>query len=195
MSFVVLGGLLAGVALAIIRIADWGAGHQIIVQRPWDFATKAMVVIKDREIVKPLIITTDDDLLVTDSVDPTVWETIRLSAKPEIAALVVATFPSDSEEMLAIFMAESGLNKDAVGWNCLYEEYGSSVSRACKEGDRVNAWSVDCGVSQLNFKGLTCPLEAFDPVWNITVGAKKKYDSQGKEAWTAYNTGVYLSYR
>jgi hypothetical protein len=71
--------------------------------------------------------------------------------------------------------------------------YGSR-SKACEPQDRGRAWSVDCGVSQLNFKGLECPQEAFNAEWNIQKAYEWKFSRSGWSPWSAYNSGSYLRY-
>ena len=155
--------------------------------------------------LKPLIVKrvtytpiayTDDVLLNTDSdKDSNLTNTINKSKDPKIASIILGYFGFDEigEDFVAIFTAESGLNPKAVNWNCEYQENGKLVSRACSVSDRERAWSVDCGVAQLNFAGKSCPEIAFDPVWNIRM-AKIKFERQGKDAWVASWNDNYKRY-
>lgn len=100
--------------------------------------------------------------------------------------LVKKYFKHDAVTMLAIVKAESGLKANAKGYNCMYE----GKSMACKPGDEQNAWSVDCGLAQNNFKGLVCPAYAMDPEWSIKE-AKRKHATRGFQPWSVYNSGKY----
>lgn len=115
---------------------------------------------------------------------------IETSRDPKIARMIVDEFGDENVDFIAIFTAESGLNPMAVNWNCYYGD----VSRACDEWDRYRAWSVDCGVAQLNISGRECPRELFDPQINIQK-AKEKFDRQGRGAWVAFKNDAYLQYK
>jgi len=105
-------------------------------------------------------------------------------------------FGEDAKTALAIFKGESGLRADAMGWNCRY----NGISKACRFEDRHLAWSVDCGIAQLNFKGQVCPPESFDPYWNIEKAYSWKYlpkknnNQDPFTAWVIYTSGKYLKY-
>ena len=89
----------------------------------------------------------------------------------------------------AIAVAESQLEPTAKGYNCKYgKEY-----RACNVKDRPNATSVDCGILQLNFKGLHCPEWTYDMHENIK-GGLKIYKEQGLNAWVVYKNKSYLKH-
>ncbi len=105
--------------------------------------------------------------------------------KEQVACIIKQVFPEEHEIMIAIAMAESQLNNNAVGYNCYYE--GKSTN--CKKSDKANAWSRDFGVFQIHeAKEHEKTLEG-----NIQA-ARKKYDTQGKKAWSVYNTGAYKKY-
>lgn len=88
-------------------------------------------------------------------------------------------------------MAESRLNPKAKNWNCWYtDETGKKYSTNCRVEDRHKAWSVDCGVAQINTKGKECPPELYDPIHNLSV-ASEKLETQGLRAWSVYNNGIY----
>ncbi len=147
-----------------------------------------------RNVTYAPIAYTDDSLLRNEQ-DKSFTEAINQSKNPTIAALILGVFGFNDtgKEMIAIFTAESGLDPKAKGWNCEYVEDGRTVSKACKPEDREKAWSVDCGVAQLNFAGTECPKESFDPVWNVQM-AKLKYERQGKQAWVASWDDNYKKY-
>ena len=95
----------------------------------------------------------------------------------------------DGRTFKAIAMAESGLDPQAKNWNCRY----GKISKSCKKEDRANAWSVDCGIMQLNFKGLHCPSWSYDLNKNIEK-AVEKYHIEGLGAWVVYKNGMYKKY-
>lgn len=108
-------------------------------------------------------------------------------SKPEHVRLSKKLFGADAVTFLAIIKSESGLNPKAVGYNCYY----GNISKACKPEDRVNAWSVDCGISQINIAGKVCPEYAFDIKWNIEQ-AYKKYVNRGFKPWVVYNQNKHV---
>lgn len=119
---------------------------------------------------------------------------VPLAERP-VPELVKHFFEEDHEVMLAIFMAESKLNPQAKNWNCQYTNAsGKKYSTSCKTvEDRAMAWSVDCGVAQINTRGKECPKELYDPAHNLSV-ASQKLDTQGLGAWSVYNNGSYKKY-
>ena len=107
---------------------------------------------------------------------------------------IADVFPEEPETMIAVAKAESGLRTDSTGWNCYYErEDGTKYSTACNVEDRAKAWSVDCGLMQINTPGKVCPAELFDVEHNLSV-AREKYERQGKDAWYAYRSAKYKKY-
>ncbi len=106
---------------------------------------------------------------------------------------ILSKFGDDGKIALAVFKSESGLKHDAQGWNCHYKENGKEVSKACRPEDRGRAWSVDCGIAQLNFPGRVCPKESFDPDWNIEHG-HEKYLARGFQPWTNFRNKTYLAF-
>lgn len=97
-------------------------------------------------------------------------------------------FP-DEPIMVAVLKAESGLKADAKGWNC---RYGTS-SKACSPEDRHRAWSVDCGLAQLNVSGKECPAELLDVDHSLKV-ARKMYDQRGLSPWVAWKSGAFKKF-
>lgn len=90
---------------------------------------------------------------------------------------------------VAVAMGESRMNPTAMNWNCRY----GLVSKACKPEDRHKAWSVDCGVFQINVTGQNCPEHLLDPETNIEV-AKQMHSTRGWMPWVAYKSGAYLKH-
>lgn len=95
--------------------------------------------------------------------------------------------------ILAITEAEAHFNPRAMGWNCKYSKDGKEYSTACKEADRGKAWSVDCGLMQINVYGQKCPEALFDVKTNVEAGAGK-YKRQGFGAWSVFKNESYKKY-
>lgn len=115
-----------------------------------------------------------------------------LPSQEEVAQKVKGVFSEDPETAVAVFRAESGLRANAQGWNChYYNEQGTRYSAACLPQDRANAWSVDCGVAQINTPGNTCPEHLYDVETNLEE-AYKKYVRRGWQPWVAHNQGKHL---
>lgn len=108
------------------------------------------------------------------------------TSQERVQELIKEKFQDDSEVVSAVFKAESGHRSDAMGWNCYY----NGQSKACLPQDRNQAWSVDCGVAQINVIGKVCPEELFDPENNLNV-AKKMYESRGLSPWVAWVSGAF----
>ena len=90
-----------------------------------------------------------------------------------IEQMIAKTFPEEPKVMIAIAHAESGFNRFARNVN--------------RNG------SVDRGIFQLN------SIHGFDEEWltvteNNLIAARKIYDKQGLQAWSAYNNGSYKKY-
>jgi hypothetical protein len=114
---------------------------------------------------------------------------ISSSSAPQIENEVKSVFGNDAKVALAIFKTESGLNPRAMNWNCRY----NGVSQQCKPEDRNNAWSVDCGIAQINVPGKACPEELFDYKNNIHVARSDLFDRRGFQPWVTFNEGYYLA--
>lgn len=112
-----------------------------------------------------------------------------LPSQKEVAQKVREVFTEEPEIALAVFRAESGLRPDAQGWNCRY----NGKSQACKPQDRAQAWSVDCGVAQINTPGSVCPEHLYDVETNL-IEAHKKYVRRGWQPWVAHNQGKHLAF-
>lgn len=105
-----------------------------------------------------------------------------------VVNLIKKYFYEDPLTAISIFMSESGLRANAKNWNCKY----NGKSTFCKESDRHLAWSVDCGITQLNFLGKDCPSESFDIEWNFKQ-ARIKFDQRGWQPWVSWLNGGYKS--
>lgn len=130
------------------------------------------------------------------------------SHKLEIVKQIAQQFPENKTVMLAIAMEESGLNPQAVNYNCRYKLGGSTydkltgsyidtsniikekkagyVSTWCRSGHEKFAWSKDGGILQIHN-----PTAKEMTVHGNLAKAKVKYETQGLTAWTAYSTGRY----
>ncbi|HCU01444.1 TPA: hypothetical protein DIC62_01435 [Candidatus Nomurabacteria bacterium] len=97
-------------------------------------------------------------------------------------------FRENSKIALAVFKTESALNPEAKNYNCRY----NGKSQSCKRGDENKAWSVDCGIAQINVIAKECPAELFDYKNNIKI-AKEMFDRRGFQPWVTYNEGYYLA--
>jgi hypothetical protein len=86
----------------------------------------------------------------------------------------------------AVIFHESNNKLDAKNYNCIY----NGKSTFCKKEDRSKAWSVDCGIAQINVKGQVCPPELLTLQGNMKA-VEKVYKEQGFNAWVSYKTGAY----
>ena len=113
-----------------------------------------------------------------------------------IAEKIRKAWKGTGEERIAVAVAkaESGLNATAKGWNCKYiNAQGKEYSDACKPEDRHKAWSVDCGVMQINIVGKECPAHLHDADENIRIG-KSMYDTRGFSPWSVWKNKTYLKF-
>lgn len=96
-------------------------------------------------------------------------------------------------QAISVAKNESGWKKDAKGWNCHYiNEQGKQYSTACKPEDRAKAWSVDCGIFQINVAGTTCPDKLLSIKENID-HAYKMYERRGWQPWVAARLLGYVN--
>lgn len=116
---------------------------------------------------------------------------VQSSSPSEVVRMIEEKFGEKGSLVSAVFKAESGHNPRSMNWNCRYiNERKETVSKACKPEDRDKAWSVDCGIAQINTVGKECPEELFEVEHNLAV-AKKMYDARGLNPWMAYLNGSY----
>lgn len=112
--------------------------------------------------------------------------------------LIEKYFPEEPEIMLAISKAESSLNQNAINYNCYYDAKGlvhstrpkGGVSKSCKAGHEKYSWSKDGCLMQVN----STHKEDISNIDTCMKMARKIYDTQGKKAWVAYNSGSYKKY-
>ncbi len=113
---------------------------------------------------------------------------------PETKEHIERIFGEKADIATATFMHESGLELDQKGWNChYYNSEGKRYSTSCKTQDRDKAWSVDCGLAQINVKGTTCPSSLLTLEGNMAE-VEKRYKTQGLNAWVSYSSGAYKKY-
>lgn len=106
-----------------------------------------------------------------------------------IECKIADTFGDKAQLMIAIAKAESGFQAQNKGYNCIYD----GVSKSCKREDQSQAWSVDCGLLQVNVRGTVCPEYLVDIDGNIKK-AHEIYLAQGLTAWSVYTSGKYKKY-
>lgn len=90
---------------------------------------------------------------------------------------------------LAVAKSESGLDPNAKGWNCKY----GTKSTSCKPEDRGKAWSVDCGIYQINSVTKDCPEHLMDVEVNIAI-AKEMQSKRGWSPWVGYWNGQWKNH-
>lgn len=117
---------------------------------------------------------------------------------PEVKVHIEEVFGKDSKVATATLMHESGLVLNKKGYNCHYYKTNKKgvlirYSRACDTADRHLAWSVDCGIAQINVKGQVCPPKLLTLEGNMEA-AKKIYETQGLNAWYSYKSGAYKKF-
>ncbi len=98
-------------------------------------------------------------------------------------------FGSQAKVALAVLKAESNLDLHSINYNCIY----GGRSTFCKPQDIYKAWSVDCGISQVNIRGQVCPAELMTLDGNMKA-VEKIYKEQGLNAWVSYRNGLYRKY-
>lgn len=89
----------------------------------------------------------------------------------------------------AVLKHESGMKLDAINYNCRYD----GKSTFCKNGDRAKAWSVDCGIGQVNVRGTVCPKHLLTLEGNMEA-VEKIYKQQGLNAWVSFTNGAYKKF-
>lgn len=116
----------------------------------------------------------------------------KLEADPPVITLeqhVQQIFGSKAKVALAVLKHESNLKLNSINYNCRY----NGRSTFCRKGDEYKAWSVDCGVAQINTKGQICPKELLTLEGNMKA-LEKIYKEQGLNAFVSYKTGAYKKF-
>jgi hypothetical protein len=98
-------------------------------------------------------------------------------------------FGAKAKIATAVLKHESGMNLTAINYNCRY----NGKSTFCKRGDEHKAWSVDCGIAQVNTKGKVCPKELLTLEGNMKA-VERIYEQQGLNAWVSYKNGKYKQF-
>ena len=101
---------------------------------------------------------------------------------------LVNLFIPDVDTFLEIIRAESNFNPRAMNWNC---QYGKKFT-SCKKQDRDLAFSVDCGLSQINIKSKVCPEYLFNMDINLAQ-AVNLYIGRKFQPWQASKKNWQLS--
>jgi len=123
-------------------------------------------------------------------------------APPKIKTVdehIVEIFGANAKIAKAVLIHESeGMKLDAKNYNCRYtktDKNGKLVtySTFCQKEDRSKAWSVDCGVGQINVKGTVCPKSLLTLDGNMKA-VEKIYKQQGLDAWVSYKSGAYKQF-
>ena len=155
-----------GVVMLVLKAVAWGASHQVIIQKPWDFSTKPMVVIKDIEplvIVSPIVDKLEDIEQFT-SVEQKIIE--KWGYRNGIIAIAVAA-------------CESGMDQYAVssaGALGLFQIHWAA------HGDKVRALgrtSADL-LTDIDFN-----IEMAYTIWSNA--------GEAWHDWDVFNSGAYLS--
>lgn len=108
-----------------------------------------------------------------------------------IQACIEEYFPEDPKLATAVFMAESSLKPNKIGYNC---RYGKVIS-SCAVQDRHLAISKDYGIAQINDQHSKHPEEFLDLETCLKM-ARKLYRERGDtfDAWFAYKNKLHLKY-
>ena len=102
---------------------------------------------------------------------------------------LVTIFGNKTKVAIAVFKHESNLNPTSINYNCRY----NGKSTFCKKKDIKKAWSVDCGIAQINVKGKVCPPELLTLEGSLP-SIKQKYKEQGLSAWCSFKNKGYKKY-
>jgi hypothetical protein len=131
---------------------------------------------------------------LTDTITAPAYRTTATRA--EIVDYIISQFGLQEavNYALPIFTGESGLGLTEKGYNCYYyRPAGKKYSRACDVKDRHLAWSVDCGIAQINVRGKHCPAHLYTLEGNIAA-AKRLYAERRWQPWIQYTRGHYRAH-
>ena len=126
--------------------------------------------------------------LVAFAAKPITTEELEI-VQPSFEQEITRIFGSKAEIALAVFEHESNNDIDSINYNCRYD----GISTFCKKGDEKKAWSVDCGVDQINVRGQVCPPQLLTEMGSIPY-IEKIYKEQGLKAWVSYNNKKYKDF-
>lgn len=189
-AFESFNGFIAKQTWIITMFALIGAGSVLYLSG--DIFTSYVKGLIDEKFTKVIVIENEIPKQEEEGIEiETKVEDITEEVKPQnsIEEEIVSMFPEEPKLALAIFKAESGLNIHAKGWNCKYGQ----ISKACRPEDRPKAWSVDCGVAQINVPGQKCSSDLFNLDKNLEI-AREKYEKRGWQPWVAYKNNSYKKY-
>ena len=176
--------------ILLLIVLMFGASEIIENNRPkLVFEQRGCVVCDTMEESKPEMAednSSDDQVAIKPKAQE---ESTRLEADSHSVNLIKEMFPEDKEIAVAIAKAESRLNPKAKGYNCRY----NGISQTCKAGDQSKAWSVDCGLMQINTLGQDCPEELMEVEHNLKV-AKQIKDEGGWKRWWTFKTNKHLAF-
>lgn len=139
----------------------------------------------------------DDNTYVREPDEMAVFMTATVVDHPEdesVETKIRKYFPKHWRDFIQIAHAESQMKVDAVGYNCYYYHGKATTtpikggSKACKKEDRSLAWSLDCGLMQLNTLSKKCPKRDSSEEYldeHLKVAAQLSRE-QGKCAWYGY---------
>lgn len=147
----------------------------------------------------------DDTYVAEVSSEEAFMIPVVVTPPPTIEDKIKQHFPRSWPNFIQIAHAESKMNPNAIGYNCWYNSksiynqegklehatgtvvYASKVedsfSTSCKPPHRKYAWSLDCGLMQLNTKAKQCPKEDLDTHLARAAELSKK---QGECGWFGY---------
>jgi hypothetical protein len=126
--------------------------------------------------------------LVAFAAKPEITQDIEI-VQPSFEQEITRIFGSKAEIALAVFEHESNNDVDSINYNCRY----NGISTFCKKGDEKKAWSVDCGVAQINVKGQVCPSQLLTKEGSIPY-IEKIYKEQGIRAWISFQNKGYKKF-
>jgi hypothetical protein len=149
----------------------------------------ALLVIISLLVLLPQRLIAEDQVIVASVVETEVKAPLTFEQHIE------HIFGENAKIATAVLTHESSLNLKAKHYNCRYvsAKTGKLYSTTCKKGDSGKAWSVDCGIAQVNVKGQICPSNLMTLEGNM-VAVERIYNEQGLKAWVSYKSGAYLKF-
>jgi PII-like signaling protein len=166
--------LIVGVATATKKIADWGAGHQIVKQRIVDLQVRMPWRVEEIEAPEPIkeivvVGTPYEDLSTTEQKIIKVWGDYK-----------------DAMLAIAIFKCESGLNPEAVNWDS--NDVGIAQINFPIWKDKIKE---KFGYTLLDLFNVDRNLEVAYWIWDRADG--KEGDGDGSfTPWTVFNNASFV---